>query len=285
MIDLIPIARAIEFIESHLQAPVAVADMAAAVGYSVYHFCRTFNRATHHTPYDYLMRRRLAEAARDLLRGERRVIDVALDYQFNSPETFTRAFRRVFDRTPTDARAQGWIDSRRLMPRLTPAHLEHIHKGPYLRPVLEAKDAFCVAGVMTLVREDRGVVPALWEWFVREAGRDEAIDASGSSLGIACYPEQWEARGYTYMAAVAVDDAACLGPGWVTMTVPAAQYARFVHKGRAQDLYLTLDYVWHTWLPKSGYSLARSLVIECYSRGFANANVDGGERAIWVPIA
>ena len=284
MIDLTPIARAIEFIESHLQAPVAVADMAGAVGYSVYHFCRTFNRATHHTPYDYLMRRRLAEAARDLLRGDRRVIDVALDYQFNSPETFSRAFRRVFDLTPTEARRQAWIDSRRLMPRLTPAHVEQIHKGPYLRPVLEEKDAFCVAGVMTLVREDRGVVPVLWEWFGREAGHDAAIDASGSCYGIACYPEKWEARGYTYMAAVAVDDTACLEPGWVTMTVPAAQYARFIHKGRAQDLYLTLDYVWHTWLPKTEVRLAHPLIIELYDRGFDDADVDDGEREILIPI-
>lgn len=284
MIDLAPITRAIDLIECNLQAPISVADMAEAVGYSIYYFCRIFNQATHHTPYDYLMRRRLAEAARDLLSNDRLVIDVALDYQFNSPETFTRAFRRVFDRTPTEARAQGWIDGRRLMPRLTPAHVEHIHKGPYLRPVLEQESVLRVAGVMTLVRRDRGAISALWEWFARQARLDEALDTSGGCYGIACYPDNWQAHGYTYMAAVAVDDPAGLGPGWVMMALPAARYARFIHKGRARDIGLTLDYMWHTWLPKSGHRLARPMLIERYARGFADADADGGERAILIPI-
>jgi AraC-like DNA-binding protein len=64
MLHLDLMAQAIDFIEAHLRADVTVGDVAAAVSYSVYHFCRTFNQVTHYTPYDYLMRRRLAEAAR-----------------------------------------------------------------------------------------------------------------------------------------------------------------------------------------------------------------------------
>jgi AraC family transcriptional regulator len=284
MTNLAQIARALDFIEDHLQSPIAVADMADAVGYSVYHFCRTFNQATHHTPYDYLMRRRLAEAAQELLGANRRVIDVALDYQFNSAETFSRAFRRVFDVTPTEARKQEWVDRRHLMPRLTLAHIEHIHKGPYLRPVLVERAAFRVAGVMTLVREGREGVAALWAWFAEEVGRCGDLTFRAGCYGIVHYPEEWESRGYTYMAAIEVTDASRLGIGWVIRIVPASQYARFVHRGRTDDLPLTLDYVWHTWLPKSGYCLAHPLVIERYDQGFQDADADEGEREILIPI-
>ena len=61
------IFEAIEFIEANLKEAIAVADIADAVGYSLYHFCRVFNRAIKHSPYDYLMRRRLSESAQELI--------------------------------------------------------------------------------------------------------------------------------------------------------------------------------------------------------------------------
>ena len=97
MSDLAAIVHALDFIESHLQEPMALADVADAVAYSLYHFCRSFKNATHYTPYDYLMRRRITEAARALLQSTARVTDVAFDYQFNNLETFSRAFRRVLE--------------------------------------------------------------------------------------------------------------------------------------------------------------------------------------------
>ena len=135
MPDLALISEAVDYIESNLREATTVADMADAVSYSLYHFCRTFNRATHHTPYDYLMRRRLSESAQALLQTDHKIIEIGLDYQFNSPETFSRAFKRMFGMQPNQIRKQGSIDPRRLMPRLTPAHLRHINKGPYLKPV------------------------------------------------------------------------------------------------------------------------------------------------------
>ena len=109
MPQLAPIVQALDYIELHLQRPVGVADMAEAVSYSLYHYCRRFNQATLHTPYDYLMRRRLAEAARDLLQTDRKVIEIALDYQFKSPEVFTRAFKRVHGIGPSQFRKRGEV--------------------------------------------------------------------------------------------------------------------------------------------------------------------------------
>ena len=84
MPDLALIAQALDFVELNLKEPIAVADMAGAVGYSLYHFCRTFNQATHHTPYDYLMRRRLAESAQTLLQTDEKINGNAL-FVLNDP--------------------------------------------------------------------------------------------------------------------------------------------------------------------------------------------------------
>jgi AraC family transcriptional regulator len=285
------ILLALDYIEAHLQSPIAVADMAAAVGYSVYHFCRTFNQVTHHTPYDYLVRRRMAEAAGILLETDRRAIDVALDYGYNSPETFSRAFRRVYGLSPRQARRAGRIDSWRRMPRLTRAHLEHLHKGSTLKPVLEERDAVRVIGAMSLQHRDRASSATMWDWLERELKPGEGQRCGGDRYGIAYYPPDWETRGYSYMAAVELEGDAAVGskmgalfPGLVTQVLRAGEWARFVHRGATVELDLTLDYILHTWLPQSGCDMAQPLVVEQFYAGVQDAERGDGERAILIPI-
>jgi AraC family transcriptional regulator len=278
------ICRAIEFIEAHLQTPTAVADVAAAVGYSVFHFCRTFNQVTHHTPYDYLVRRRLAEAARVLVRGEQRIIDVALDYCFNSPETFARAFRRVYGVSPRQARKAGQVDAWRAMPCLTRAHLEHLHKGAYLKPVLVEREAVRLVGVMSLLSAKRGE-HALWAWLEEELVTGEGLPAAGERWGVAYYAAGWERRGYSYMAGVEAPAERAAPPGLAMQVLPGGEWARFVHKGPTRELGLTLDYIFHTWLPRSGRALARPLVVEQFHQGLQQAEQPGGERAVLIPLA
>ena len=103
--------QAVAFIEDNLKGDIAVSDMAEAVSYSLYHFCRLFNRVIHHTPYDYLMRRRLSESALELLTTEASITDVAYAYGFNRPETYSRAFKRVLGMQPYQWKRQGHRDS------------------------------------------------------------------------------------------------------------------------------------------------------------------------------
>ncbi len=104
------IARALDFIESRLQEEVSVGEMAVAAGYSLYHFIRLFNQYVHHTPYDYLVRRRLAEAVCRMLAGKGRLMDIAADYCFQSAESFTRAFTRVYRVPPSRVRKENDLD-------------------------------------------------------------------------------------------------------------------------------------------------------------------------------
>lgn len=99
--------RSIEYIENHLTEPASVEEAAAAAGYSRYHFSRTFLAATGLTPAGYLRKRRLSEAARELVISRRRILDIALDYQFSSPEAFTRSFRSEFGVNPALYRQRG----------------------------------------------------------------------------------------------------------------------------------------------------------------------------------
>lgn len=278
-------SAAIEYVEEHLRESIGVADIADAVRYSLYHFCRVFKQIVHHTPYDYLMRRRLSESARALVETDQKIIDIAFDYQFNSPETYSRAFKRMFGIQPTQLRKRGSFDARLLMPRLSAAYLRHIDRGGYLRPILEAKGAFHVAGLMAPIGQDRMLIPQLQDMAARELKDITDRGQSARHYGITYHPIDWETCGRLYyMAGIGIDQVEVAGPGLVVKTLPAAQYARFVHKGRLKDVQFTLDYVYHTWLPKSGCRLDYPLEIEYHGGTFGHLDDDEAETEIWIPI-
>jgi AraC family transcriptional regulator len=256
--------------------------MADSVSYSLYHFCRTFNATVRHTPYDYLMRRRLTESARELVQADRKIIDIACDYQFNNPETYSRAFRRMFAMQPSQWRKRGLVDKRCLMPRLSLAYLEYINREDYLKPVLVEKEAFQLAGLMALVEGDRAVTERLWEILAQE------IERLGIKMekhyGVAWFPEGWKESGYFYLAGVEATSLDISNSALVVKSIPTSKYARFIHKGPEKDLSYTLDYVYHTWLPKSGDRLAYPFELEEYGRDFGAWDREEAERGIYIPI-
>jgi AraC-like DNA-binding protein len=71
---------------------------------------------TGETPAGYLRQRRLSEAARALVDSSQPILEIALDYQFNSQEAFTRAFHRRFRLTPNAYRHRRRL--KRFQPRL-----------------------------------------------------------------------------------------------------------------------------------------------------------------------
>ena len=89
-----------EYIHTHLQAPITAADLAKAADYSPFYASRLFKEATGITPFEYIRRERLLQSAYVLRGTKTRVLDVALDFVFDSHAGFTRAFTKAFGISP-----------------------------------------------------------------------------------------------------------------------------------------------------------------------------------------
>ena len=109
------------YVKAHLQEPITASDIAKAAGYSQYHAARLFKAETGQTPFDFIRSQRLIQSAHALRDGERRVIDVALDFVFDSHEGFTRAFSSAFGITPkkfaNHPKPDGWLIPYRYLDR------------------------------------------------------------------------------------------------------------------------------------------------------------------------
>lgn len=95
---------ALDFIELNLREQISSVDVARHVHYSLSHLQAVFPRVVGCTVARYIRRRRLSLAAWDLALSQKRVLDIALEYRFESPEAFCRAFRRTYGLSPRDFR-------------------------------------------------------------------------------------------------------------------------------------------------------------------------------------
>ena len=94
----------IEWIDEHIDQPLNIEAVAKKSGYSKWYLQRMFRTVTRQTLGDYIRQRRLLLAAVELRTTERPIFDIAMDLGYVSQQTFSRVFRREFDRTPSDYR-------------------------------------------------------------------------------------------------------------------------------------------------------------------------------------
>lgn len=89
------------YIDEQLENPLTQEQIAAHCFCSVSSLQKLFRYAIHLGVKEYIERRRLTQAAKALLDAGTRVTEVALRYQYQSPEVFTRAFQRLWGVTPS----------------------------------------------------------------------------------------------------------------------------------------------------------------------------------------
>ena len=99
--------NALQYIEANLEKKLDMEAVAAQACCSHFHFLRMFEVISGMTAGEYVRRRRLSQAALMLASGNERVIDVALRYGYDTPESFAKAFKRLFGVTPSEASRPG----------------------------------------------------------------------------------------------------------------------------------------------------------------------------------
>ncbi|MFD0679314.1 MULTISPECIES: AraC family transcriptional regulator [unclassified Paenibacillus] len=154
---------AIKYMEENLTCDIDYKEAARLAFCSEYHFKRMFSFLAGITLSEYIRRRRLTLAAFELKDSNVKVIDIALKYGYNSPDSFTRAFQNMHGLTPSEARNNG--HSLKAYPQMT--FQLSIRGGMEMNYRIEEKEAFQIVGIMKRVPIIfNGVNPAIasmWE--------------------------------------------------------------------------------------------------------------------------
>lgn len=257
------IFQAIEFIESHLHEEITVAQIANAAGYSLFHFVRKFNQIVHHTPYDYLMRRRLTEAAEALIHSKRRIIDIAQDYCFNDQETFSRVFRKMFQMTPSHCRKENGISFQYLLQAKTITELKFINSDHFITPLIVEKDDLYLLGLMTALDEEPKRAAFLRQQVCNDFLSESSLFEKAVIYEIEYFLNPQNERPYYFVGvekSLFLQQSALL----VSHTVSKGRFVKM--EVPEAELSLASTYIHSTWIPRVGLASNEAMVISCWNK-------------------
>lgn len=276
-------SKSIDFIEVNLKEPITVAVIAdQAANYSLYHFVRLFRILTGETPGSYLRKRRLSEAARELVDSRRSILDIAVEYRFGSHEAFTRSFKKQFGMTPGEVRrAQLFLH---LTPRaiIIPVQIDLIlTQTPHLiqRPGLR------LAGFSYQGDNSNSELVDLWQNLMQQCHMLSDQRSPRTLYGLWRYPNNFQVnRNFDYLAGMEMNTLAGLPPHFAKAELKPTLYAHFEHPGSLEHIRLTYIHIYGEWLPKSQYRLAGNYDLEYYDERFTGPDREDSILNILVPV-
>jgi AraC family transcriptional regulator len=266
---LTQVQRGIDYIEANLELDLDPAEVARRAGISHWHFQRIFRALTNETLKTYIRSRRLANSLDRLAATDTRIIDIALAAGFESQESFTRAFKKAFAVTPADYRRRRSQFPFLRKVRFDAEYLRHIHRNLSLEPEVYTQRELLLVGMTTrfysVDSEKNNIgekLPALWQAFLARLG-EVSSTVPGTCYGVV---QQTPAKTdeLEYCAAIEVMHVDAVPPGMVTLRLPTARYARFAHQGAVANIDRTVNYIYSSWLARSGMRHTYAADVEIY---------------------
>ncbi len=263
------IQRALDYTEARLTEKIDYETVAKQACSSAFHFQRMFSMLCGFSLGDYIRMRRLTLAAEDLLSTDDKIIDIALKYGYDTPESFSRAFQRFHGIPPTEARRGGTIKSFfRLSVKLI------LSGGSIMDYRIEKKDAFKIICKKKQVTKPQGdtatqEISAFWNKCTKDGtienickyGRFENL---GGVLGI-CFSGDMADSGFPYGIGAEYNGAHLGNEGLEIVDVPAHTYAVFRCKGKMPEaLKTTYQRIVTEFFPQSNYEYGNGVELEVY---------------------
>ncbi|MCL2753159.1 MAG: AraC family transcriptional regulator [Defluviitaleaceae bacterium] len=275
-------------IEENLLHPICNADLSRIVGCSVYEFSRIFSFMAGMSVSEYIRRRRLSQAAFDIQSGGK-VIDIALKYCYESPTSFTRAFKELHGISPSQARKEG-VPLKTYPPITFVLTIKGVNEMNFR---IEKKDSFQIMGLAGTDNLDcntwgNDTLPPLWRKFMDEY-HPRLQNAGGKSFysmpfeQVAAYDFGNDQNSTNII--IGAQYHGTKPDGMTTKTIPAATWAVFTITSPTGAPYVPEAWtrVITEWFPASGYLRDEEVPsMEVFPDG--NASSKDYQWEIWMPV-
>lgn len=276
------ISKAIQYIEDNICEELTTKEIARQSAISPFYFQKGFAMLCGFTVSEYIKNRRLTLAAAELVSTGRKIIDIALDYGYDSPDSFTKAFTRFHGATPSAVRrGEAMIKSfAALKLRLT------LEGGYTMDYKIMKKDEFTIVGASKRFKyENAGTaIPEFWAEYFTTGKNEYVCSTYGVSIDNSMNGDEFE-----YLIADNYDPAQELPEGFVTKVIPKHTWGVFPCKGAMPDAMQDVQgRIFSEWLPGcKDYEIAAGYNIELngdpgkYAKGTLDENY---YCEVWIPV-
>ncbi|WP_066499581.1 AraC family transcriptional regulator [Abyssisolibacter fermentans] len=267
---------AIDYIEEHLFTDLSCEDIAEHIYSSTFHFQRVFSLLTGMTVGEYIRHRRLSLAGQELIMSQTKVINIALKYGYNTPESFTKAFSRFHGITPNQAKKEG--SNLKSFNRLL---IKVILEGGNIMDykIVKRQEYTIIAKTRYFTSENSSEeIPKFWSEYFADGSHETVC----GMLGI-CEQEKAGCKEFRYGIGCECSNNDKIPNGFEKLTIPAHTWAVFKCVGpMPYTIQNTWKRIYSEWLPQSEYELIPDYDIELYTDG--NNQSKDYLSEIWIPV-
>lgn len=273
--------ESIDYIESNLQSKLEMDDIASIAYMSKFHFQRMFHMITGVTVADYIRKRRLTLAAQELTHANRKVIDVALQYGYETPESFSKAFRKAHGISPSEVREHS--KQLKAYPRLS--FQIQIKGDQEMNYKIIERDYFEIIGKGIKVQmENKQVIAEYWNES-NQNGFSSTLAQNCGPLGLlgVCMDFNPTQEEFTYFIGAEKMDGNAVDGDFEKKVIPAATWAIFESVGPMPTaIQKVWDRIFSEWFPSTGYEHAIGPEMEVYPEG--DPSDENYRCEVWIPI-
>lgn len=262
------IQRAINYVEDHLTEKITFDEIARQAYFSSFSFQRAFSLLCGISLGDYIRFRRLSVAGEEIARKKTKVIDAALRYGYETPESFTRAFTAFHGITPREAGKSGKIRS------FSPLTVKLIVSGGNLMEYsIKKLDEFQIVCKRKSFKKQQELTTREISSFWQECGKNgvtqrliDRIPANPRLQGLLGVSFSAEGDGAEFPYGLAAEyNGEPVPEEFELITLPAATYAVFPVRGKMPEAFVeTYTKICKEFFPQSGYEYANGAEIEVY---------------------
>ena len=278
---VITLNKALDYIENSLLEDINCSQIAKHVYISNAHLQRSFFCLTGLTINEYVRNRRLTLAGHDLSVKKGNVIDIAMKYCYETPESFSKAFSRFHSVTPAQAKRNGV--NLKSYNRLTVKII--MEGGSVMDYRIEQKEEFKVVVKVKSFKDaslnlDESIneVPSSWDEYYAQ-GLHEIV---APVLGV-CEDVNPNTRMFRYGIGNFDADVPNKPDDFEVWTIPAHTWAVFKCVGAMPEAFEKIwKRVYSEWLPQANYELIPSYDFEYYTEGDKGSPNYISE--LWIPV-
>ena len=278
--------NAIDYIEEHLTDDLDIEEIAAQSGLSAFYFQRIFNILCDYSLGEYIRNRRLTLAGNELSGTDEKVIDIALKYGYDTPESFSRAFSRFHGITPSQAKKNS--SPLKSFSRLSVEI--HLKGGNIMDYKIVKKDAFKVLEKISTHsiddEQNKNTIPDFWTQSHQDGTVQKLFDLTTDKTNIfgICYGNTPNnKKTFEYSIAALCGDNTEIPDGFSIKETPARTWAVFECIGPMPD---AVQNTWHKicseFFPTANYEPTYEMDIEAYPAGVMTSPDYRTE--IWVTV-
>lgn len=282
------IQKAIDYVEENISGEIDFEEVAKQSYSSSFHFQRVFFILCGFSLGEYIRMRRLSLAGEELSKGKAKIIDIAIKYGYDTPESFSRAFTKFHGISPSDVKRGK--NAKIFTPLSVKLNLTGGRKMDYR---IEKRDAFYVLCRRKKVGKPQSAsatpdITAMWKEFGTDKTLEKLISRIPEKpvmkglLGI-CFTSELNADEFPYGIGVEYDGKEIDGDLEV-VKIPSNTYAVFSSKGKMPDAFVeTYHRIVTEFFPQSSqYEYAENVEFEVYpSDDTENPNY---ECEIWIAV-